>query len=290
MARHRPWKRYACAAHTQEVVARLKPLVPCLEEEGPIEPAELADWISVEAEDDPEVDEHGWWIGLDDAVGLLVHPDRDDLPEALEEQAGVRSVVQLDREVLVMRAPQLCADGVKAAVMLAVARANEQAHRPQAERRPRPSVPGLRGGASADFAQPSTDDQAPGLVDGNARWQGRTVQLWVAQDGILILPAGTIPHGPLDSGENLHFQRASFTAAQAARLAEQHSGRWIPVSPLSRVSLHQPVRLPGRWTATITERNGPPVCLSWRGTRQRALLLWLYHRACHDLGPADGPP
>lgn len=133
MARHRLRRWYACSVHTRDVVERLRPLVPCLEEaDRPVEAAELADWVSVDAEDDPEVDEHGWRVDLDDAVGLLVHPDRDDLAEALEEQAGVRSVVQLDREVLAVRAPKLCADGVRAVVMQAVAAANERAHDPGA--------------------------------------------------------------------------------------------------------------------------------------------------------------
>jgi hypothetical protein len=79
--------------------------VPFIEEEDTsVQPAELAEWIFVEAEDKPEIAEHGWRVDLSDEVGLLVHPDRDDAADLLTEQVGVRSVVQLDREVLVVSA------------------------------------------------------------------------------------------------------------------------------------------------------------------------------------------
>ena len=55
MARHRPGKHRACAIHTQDVVERLGPLLPCIDEQdAPVQPAELADWIEVEPEDEPE--------------------------------------------------------------------------------------------------------------------------------------------------------------------------------------------------------------------------------------------
>lgn len=298
MDAHRPWKRYACAVHTGDVVERLRPLVPRTDEvDGPVGPAELADWVSVEAEREPEIAGHCWRVDLDDAVGLFLHPDRDDLAEALEEQPGVRAVVRLDREVFVVRAPSLCADGLRAAVLQAVAAANERAHDPggRADAAPRDRSRDVRAGAEPTVhgprtVTPSPDDDAPRLVTGDARSEGRSVQVWVDRRGILILPAGTIPHGPLDPSENPRFQRASFTAAEAARLAEQHAGRWVPVSTRSRLTLHRPGRILRRWTATITEDSGPPVTLSWRGTRRHALLLWLYVVAGRGPGPVDGRP
>ena len=295
MARHRLRKWYSCSVHTHDVVERLRPLVPRLEEEDtPVPPAELADWISVEAEDDPEVDEHGWRVDLDDAVGLLVHPDRDDVAAALERQAGVRSVVQLDREVFAVRAPSLCADGVRAVVLQAVAAAHDRAHNPG------PTVPDRPLGTPADpppaastpptAEPPGEDGFAARLVTGDARCGGRSVQLWVNQDGLLVLPTGAIPHGPLDPSENPRFQRAFFDFARAAGLAEQHAGRWVPYPALRKLELRRPGLVRRRWRVTIVERSGDSASLSWAGTRPHALLLWGYVVAKCGLERVGGLP
>lgn len=69
-----------------------------LHEDASRQSAELAEWIEVEAEDEPEIAEHDWRVELDDEVRLLIDPDRDDVADLLKEEAGVRSVVQLGRE------------------------------------------------------------------------------------------------------------------------------------------------------------------------------------------------
>lgn len=137
---------------------------------------------------------------------------------------------------------------------------------------------------------PAADHFAPRLVTGDARCGGRSVQVWVDQDGILILPAGTIPHGPLDPGENPRFQRAAFDSARAAGLAEQHAGHWAPYPALRKLELHRPGLVRRRWRVTIVELSGDPVSLSWRGTRPHALLLWGYVVAKCGLGRVDGLP
>jgi hypothetical protein len=106
----------------------------------------------------------------------------------------------------------------------------------------------------------------------------------------LILPAGTIPHGPLDEGGNPHFQRATVTTARAVRLAKQHAGRWIPYSSLNRLRLRRPGLVRRRWSATVVEGDGVSVPLSWRGTRPHALLFWGYVVARRGLGAVDGLP
>ena len=301
MARHRLKKDHACAIHTQDVVERLGRLLPCIDEEDtPVQPAELADWILVEAEDEPEIAEHGWRVDLGDEVGLLVHPDRDDTADSLGEQVGVRSVVQLDREVLVVNAPSLCADGLRAAVMQAIAAANEKAHDPSSTDQSRPSVPrrGQRtqidptpAAQTSEAVRPSVDDDyAPRLVTGDARGEGHRVQIWVNQDGILILPAQTVPHGPLDPSDNPRFQRAAFNSAHAVGLAEHHAGRWVPYPYLGRLHLSRPGPVRRRWEATIIERSGASVSLSWRGTRPHAMLLWAYVVAKCGLERVDGLP
>lgn len=301
MARHRLNETHACAVHTQDVVEHLSPLLPCIDEENtPVQPAELADWIFVEAEDEPEITEHGWRVELGDEVGLLVHPDRDDAADLLCEQAGVRSVVQLDREVFVVSAPSLCADGLRAAVMQAIAAANEKAHDPSLADQSRPTAPHLDEGLQADSTpaadtmetvRPFDDDEdAPRLVTGNARCEGHRVQVWVNQDGILILPAQTIPHGPLDPSDNPRFQRAAFNTAQGARLAEEHEGRWIPYPYLSKLRLRRPRPVRRRWEAAIDESSGASVSFRWRGTRQHAMLLWGYVVAKCGLDQVEGLP
>lgn len=304
MVKHR-FRKHDCVVHTVDVVARLRPLVPCIAAEDieQIRGAELARWISVEAEDEPEIANHGWLVELDDEVNLLVRPDFDDLAELLGEQTGVRSVVQLDREVFVVEAPRLCSDGVRAAVMQAVAAANMRAHDPQlAGHRgtealdgvvPPTQAPVERNPQTAQTAQPAQtaeDEDLCRLVSGDAASDGRRVQVWVNMNGILILPAETIPHGPLDQGENPRFQRATVTSARAIRLAKQHAGSWIPYSSLNTLRLRRPGLVRRRWTATIVERDGASVPLRWRGTRPHALLLWGYVVARRGLGAVDGLP
>lgn len=301
MVQHR-LKKHDCTLHTTDVVERLGLLVPCIAEEAdrPVRPAELADWISIEAENEPEIAKHGWLVELDDEVGLLVRPDHDDLADLLGEQVGVRSVVQLDREVLAVDAPRLCADGLRAAVMQAVAAANRRAHDLHPAGQPgtpaddgvAPPVPAPTATTtqSAQTVEPPEDDDLCRLVSGDAASDGRRVQIWVNRNGILILPAGTIPHGPLDHSENPHFQRATVTSAHAVGLAKLHAGRWIPYSSLSKLRLRRPGLVRRRWTATVVEQSGASVPLSWRGTRPHALLFWGYVVAQCGLGRVDGLP
>jgi hypothetical protein len=299
--RRRLKSKHACAVHTQDVVERLDPLVPFIEEEDTsVQPAELAEWIFVEAEDKPEIAEHGWRVDLSDEVGLLVHPDRDDAADLLTEQVGVRSVVQLDREALVVNAPSLCADGLRAAVMQAIAAANQRAHDPGSTDQPWPTVATPEEGARADSApaghtsemvgRSADDEYAPRLVTGDARCEGHRVQVWVNQDGILILPAQTVPHGPLDPSDNPRFQRATFNSAHAVRLAEHHAGQWVPYAHLGKLQLRRPGPVQRRWKATINERSGASVSFGWRGTRPHAMLLWGYVVAKCGLEQVDGLP
>ena len=300
MVHHRLGKHY-CTVHTSEVVEHLGNLTPCIaaEDVGPVRPTDLADWISVEAEDEPEIANHGWLVELEDEVSLLVRPDHDDLAELLGEQTGIRSVVQLDREIFAVDAPRLCADGLSAAVIQAVAAANARAHDPQLQMQPSISA---GDGSSAAVPSPEPQRVQPEepeeeedydlcrLVSGNAASAGREVQVWVNQNGILILPAGTIPHGPLDQSENPRFQRATVSSARAVRLSKLHAGSWIPYSYLSKLRVRRPGLVRRRWTATIVEQNGSVVPLSWRGTRPHALLLWGYVVARRGLGAVDGLP
>lgn len=301
MVQHR-LKKHDCTLHTTDVLERMGLLVPCIAEEAdrPVRPAELADWISIEAENEPEIAEHSWLVELDDEVGLLIRPDHDDLADLSGEEIGVRSVVQLDREVLAVDAPRLCADGLRAAVMQAVAAASRRAHDPHPVGQP--GIPAGDGAAvpdpaptaqttqSAQTVEPPEDDDLCRLVSGDAASDGRRVQIWVNRNGILILPAGTIPHGPLDHSENPHFQRATVTSAHAVGLAKFHAGRWIPYSSLSKLRLRRPGLVRRRWTATVVEQSGASVPLSWRGTRPHALLFWGYVVAQCGLARVDGLP
>ncbi|WP_426226143.1 hypothetical protein [Pseudarthrobacter sp. DSP2-3-2b1] len=298
---HHPLKKYVCALHTTEAVERSGLLLPLTADlERPVQPAELAEWISIEAEDEPEVAHHGWRVELEDAVGLLIRPDHDDVAELLEEQTGVRSVVQLDREVFAVDAPRLCADGLRAATIQAVAAANRRAHdpHPAGERAtpagyqsaPASPVPTALAARPEQAVEPPEDDDLCRLVSGDATSEGRPVQIWVNRNGILILPAGTIPHGPLDLSENPRFQRATVTSARAIRLAKSHAGRWIPYSFVDRLRLRRPGLVRRRWTAAVVEKSGASVPLSWRGTRPHALLFWGYIVARCGLGRVDGLP
>ncbi len=290
---HHRWRKHACADHTSEVVSRLEPLVPRIEELAPVQPAELADWISVEADDEPEVPGHGWMVELDDEVSLLVHPDRDDLANLLGEQAGIRSVVQLDREVLMVSAPRMCADGVRAAAVLAVAAANGRINdaAPAEQAGILPAGVPVAPAPTAETARSSAEDDAESrLVTADARCEGRPVQLWVNMDGILLLPSGTLPHGPLDPSDNPHLQRARLTSGRAAALAERHGGRWIPYPYLRILRLRSPGLFRRRWSATITERSGASVSMTWKGTRPHALVLWGYVVAKCGLGSVNGLP
>lgn len=298
MEQHRP-NKHDCTVHTPDVVQRLGLLIPCIagEDLGPVRAAELVDWIDVELEVEPEISGHGWQVGLDDELRLLVRPDHDDLAELLGEQAGVRSVVQLDREVFAVDAPRLCADGLRAAVMQAVAAANRRAHDPHyADQTGAPAVDDAGPSSlsapavAAQSVEPTESDDLCRLVSGDAASDGRRVQVWVNMNGILILPAGIIPHGPLDQGENPHFQRTIVTSARAVSLARQHAGNWIPYASLDKLRLRRPGLVRRRWSATVVGRDGASVPLSWRGTRPHALLLWGYVVARRGLSAVEGLP
>lgn len=298
MVQHRS-RKHDCTVHTPDVAQSLGLLVPCGlgEDLEPFSPAELADWIYVDPETDPEIDGHGWQVGLDDEVGLLVRRDHDDLADLLAEQAGVRSVVQLDREVFAVDAPRLCADGLRAAVMQAVAAANKRAHDPYHVDQPgnhaadaAPPAPSTTAQKTQETGEPPEDDNLCRLVSGDAASGGQHVQVWVNMNGILILPAETIPHGPLDQGDNPRFERATVTSAHAVRLAKQHAGTWIPYASLSKLRLRRPGLVRRRWTAIVENQEGASVTLSWRGTRPHALLLWGYVVARRGLEAVDGMP
>lgn len=291
--------KHDCTVHTADVVRRLGLLLPygAGEDLGPVRAAELADWIDVDPDAEPEIAGHGWQVGLGDEVGLFVRRDHDDLAELLGGQAGVRSVVQLDREVFAVDAPRMCADGLRAAVMQAVAAANLRAHDPYvADQKDVPAGGGVHLDAPATTSRPAQqvepeeDDDLCRLVCGDAASDGRQVQVWVNMNGILILPAGTIPHGPLDPGGNPRFQRATVTPARAVRLAKQHAGRWIPYASLTTLRLRRPGLVRRRWSATAVERDGAFTPMSWRGTRPHALLLWGYVVARRGLDAVDGLP
>lgn len=184
--------------------------------------------------------------------------------------------------------------------MQAVAAANSRAHNPHPAGQPgAPAGDGVAPpdpGATAQTTQPAPtmeppeDDDLCRLVSGDAASDGQRVQIWVNRNGILILPAGTIPHGPLDHSENPHFQRATVTSARASELAKRHAGRWIPYSSLSDVGLLRPGLVRRRWRATVVERSGASASLSWRGTRPHALLFGVYVVAGRSRGPVDGLP
>ena len=297
MEPHRRTK-HACIVHTAAVVGRLEFLVPLIpeEQERPVPPGELADWISVEAEDEPEIPHHRWLVDVDDGVALLVRPDHDDLAELLPEQPGVNSVVQLDREVFAVDAPLLCADGLRAATMQAVAAANRKARDPQTAGAPDRAGGGTAGPLPAPEvpttreAEPPEDDDLCRLVSGDASSNGRLVQVWVNMHGILILPAGTLPHGPLDGGDNPRFQRATVTPVRAVVLARTNDGSWTPYHSLNKLRLQRPGLVRRRWRAAVVGQDGTSVPLSWRGTRPHALLLWGYVVARRGLGAVEGLP
>ncbi len=301
MARHWLKNRHACPVHTQDVLKLLEPLVPLTDEtDTQVQPAELLDWIVVETEDEPVIAEHGWRVDLGDEVGLLVHPEREDIANSLGTQVGVLSVVQVDREVLVVDAPSLCADGLRAAVMQAIAAANENAHNSAATAHVGVTVRDPSQGTQADSSTeghaPTTpgpsadDDHAARLVTGDALWAGHRIQIWVNQEGVLFLPAQTITHGPLDPSDNPRFQRATFNSTHAVGLAEQHAGRWIPYASLAKLQLRRPGPVRRRWAATIDERGGDAVSFHWRGTRPHAMLLWVYAVAQCGLDRVEGSP
>lgn len=141
-------------------------------------------------------------------------------------------------------------------------------------------------------AKPAADDDEPRLVTGDARFEGQLVQVWVNLEGILVLPAGTLEHGPLDLSDNPHFQRAPhrYDAPYAARLAEHHAGRWIPYPYVANLRLRRPGLLRRRWRAKLEERSGAAVSFSWRGSRPHAMLLWAYVVASCGLERVDGLP
>ena len=68
--------------------------VPVVADEfGPIAPAELAAWVDVAKDRDPEIAGHEWRVDLDDAVGLLVDQATVDLEQLLGQQVGVESAL-----------------------------------------------------------------------------------------------------------------------------------------------------------------------------------------------------
>lgn len=273
-----------CAEHSDEVVRSLGPLTAYERGEGNVDPAELPDWVFVEKDTDPELDGHPWRVDLADEVRLLIDPDHDDVADLLAQRHGVLSVTQLDREVLAVSAPTLCQDGLRAAVIRAVAGANARALG-QASRGPRPQEASLS--APADAA--ATDDEDARLVTGNARSSGRRVQVWVDLEGILVLPAGLLPHGPPDTSDNPRYEHARFTPAEASELATSHGGEWIPYRHIVRAELRRPGLLTRRWKATIHTHSGE-LSIDWRGTRPHGMLLWAYLVSKCGLERVEGTP
>lgn len=287
---------HACAVHTPDLLATLGPLAPLNEpDEESVRPDELLRWVAVERDHDPVIAGHGWRVELDDEVWLLVDPDRDDVADALADHAGVQSVVPLDREVLAVSAPTLCADGVHAAVVTAVVSAHARARDVTDGEKVAPDDAAATRSASLSDPQTSPvkadDEDEARLVTGDARSAGRRlVQVWVDQDGILVLPSGTIPHGPLDPGDNPRFRRTTYDAAAAAALAAEHDGRWIPFEEVDLVGLRRPGTFRPRWSVTVHLRQGGAVSFTWRGTRAHALLLWAYAVAKCGLERVHGSP
>ena len=195
--------RDSCPKHTAEVTQGLPMLVPLSPQEtDPVAPTELASWVEVVRDSDPELAGHEWRIELDDEVGLLVDQDTVDLAQLLNQQVGVESVVQLDREVLVVHAPMLCADGLRATVVESLAWANRI---PDAAGQPPPTnagppreadgvLPTL--GTDSPDALPGPPDDACLLIGEPVHCDGRIVQVWVCQDGVLILPEATLSRQP----------------------------------------------------------------------------------------------
>jgi hypothetical protein len=229
-----------CGEHTEEVVRSLGPLIAYERDEGTFDPAELPDWVLVEEETDPDLEGHPWRVDLADEVGLLIDPDHDDVADLLSQREGILSVTQLDREVLAVSAPDLCQDSLRAAVIRAVAGANARAlgQAPRDAQAHEASRPAPEEASAAD-------DEDARLVTGNARSGGRRVQVWVDLEGILVLPVGVLPHGPLDTSDNPRYERASFTPTEAGELARSHGGEWVTYSHIVKAQLQRPVSSPG---------------------------------------------
>lgn len=221
----------------------------------------------------------GWYISVDDEVAWE-HDDRlDDLAEALNHAAGVTNAFREDREVILVEGA-ITGPAIVAWIChwwsTGSALRNDLAD-PGSDRAPGPTGP-------------VGDDDAARLVTGDARLKGHPAQIWVNQEGLLVLPAQSITHGPLDPTDNPRFQRTNFTAAQALGLAELHAGRWLPYPQLAKLRLRRPGPFRRHWSVTIHERGGTTVSFQWRGTRAHAALLWAYVVAKLGIDRVDGRP
>ena len=141
-------------------------------------------------------------------------PTGEDIAEFLGRSRDVTSVVQLDREVLVVEAPSLCADGLRAIVVRAISEANARVLAPTTEAA---SVVDQRlAVVDQQLRVPTTQGGRRRRQRGAPCHRSRAVgcgvfQLWVIREGMLLLPAGSIPHVPLDMSDNPHYPRATFT-------------------------------------------------------------------------------
>ena len=266
-------------------------LVPVVADEfGPIAPAELAAWVDVAKDRDPEIAGHEWRVDLDDAVGLLVDQATVDLEQLLGQQVGVESVVQLDREVLVVHAPTLCADGLRATVIETLASANRGADAgglqlPGASRVREDRSDGLTTPSTgAAEARPDPPEDACLLVGDPVHSEGHIVQVWVCQEGVLVLPTGTLSHPTPPN----RWHRLS--ATQGQQLAAQHDGRWIGFASVAQLRLQPPRLVPRSWKATIVDQDGRAASFRWKSDIAPVLKLWAFTVAACGLQRADGIP
>lgn len=258
-------------------------------EMDPIAPAELAAWVEVVRDREPEVAGHEWRIELDDEVGLLVDQDTVDLAQLLNQQVGVESVVQLDREVLVVHAPTLCADGLRAAVVESLAWANRMpdagGQLPPTDAGSPREAGGVRPtpGIGSPDGSPGPPDDACLLVGEPVHHDGRIVQVWVCQDGILILPEATLSRLPPRQWRRM-------SAEEGVRLAEQHDGLWIDFASVAQVRLQRPGLVNRSWRATFVEQQGRTVRFRWSADPRQVLTLWAYTVAQCGLEKAGAMP
>ncbi len=285
---------HGCEEHLRDVLLALAPL-----ESRPIDvgrfiatPGEVAEWVDVELDDPPEIPRHNWRIDLADEVGAFVDPDRDDIAEFLGRSRDVTSVVQLDREVLVVEGPSLCADGLRAVVVRAISEANARVLAPTSEA---VSVvdqraAGVEAPARSDQRRAADDDNEPRLVTGAARSAAGQLQVWVIREGMLLLPAGSIPHEPLDMSDNPHYPRATFTADDVLALARHHQGRWLPFHQIANAQLRRPGLFRATWKLILVDASKTELSLSWHGTRQHAALAWAYLISGCGKERVDGTP
>ena len=126
----------------------------------------------------------GWWNWTTGSVCSFA-ADHDDLADLLGEQVGVRSVVQLDREVFAVAAPRLCADGLRGSCyagrrccqlrgpMTRIRRVEPGAPAGDGVAPPDPSRHGSDNTAQARTVEPPEDDDLCRLVSGDAASDGQ---------------------------------------------------------------------------------------------------------------------